>query len=609
MGWGTLLARARTRTRIPFVGLDDVKRQLSRYGRAFAWAIAAFGISSPSLAVSPARPNILLISLDTVRADFLTFRDSETAPHMTALARDGTIFTQAVSGTSWTLPAHVQMFTGTPPALHGVQSDDVLMDPRMPTLPELLAKEGYFTAGIFTNRYLSGFYGFDRGFDVYDSPFDAAESGDEVDAAALQGREALANAPREAVENDITSPRVVALARRALERADPADPVFVFAHFFDPHSDFIPPPPWDTKFDPDYEGDIDGNNYYWNKRITDETKNPMRQISDRDLDHIRALYRGEIGWTDESVGELLKLFEEYGRLDDAVIMITSDHGEEFFEHLRHGHRKSLHDEVLRVPLLIVPPRSMRSGVSRTIDQQASLSDILPTALDFARVAIPRTATGRSLRLAMYGVSLEERPELSSLYLWPATEGGILHWFLHSLRTPAYKFVRVTAVDEKGNVGIPMFAYFDLVEDPEELQAIADLSDSRVVSAWRDLESELDAVRSAWRVGPRSQEEERILPLELEWSEELVALGYALPGQVGTQSPLRHLASGLKPLPRIDPPEPEPAPARPRTAWRGLSLATGAILVLVVVAFLWRRAADRTKLRSGSAEPESSKRTR
>jgi arylsulfatase A-like enzyme len=575
---------------------DGMKRRLDRWIRAIAWAIAVFAASSPSAATSRTRPNVLFISLDTVRADFLTFRDSEATPHMTALARDGAIFTQAVSGTSWTLPAHVQMFTGTPPVLHRVQSDDVRIDPRMPTLPEVLRDAGYYTAGFFTNAYLSGFYGFERGFDVYDTPFNNADNTDQADAddpdsgleaAPPQGREARAQTPQPIEERFITSPKLVALARRALESANPADPVFLFAHFFDPHYDFIPPAPWDTKFDPDYAGDIDGHNYYWNKRIFDESKQPQRQIGDRDLEHIRSLYRGEIGWTDQSVGDLLKLFEQYQRLDNTLIVIASDHGEEFFEHSRHGHRKSLYEEVLRVPLLIVPPKDLRSGLSPVVSQQASLSDLLPTVMDFAGVATPRTATGRSLRPAMYGATLTDRAELSSLHTWQRRDGRFHHWFLHGLRTTTFKFIRLTEVDTEGTPRVGSFAYYDLGEDPEERHGITTASDARVLAAWRQLESELDKVRQSWKAQPRSRQEERIIRVEFKWSEELVALGYARPGEAVMQSPLAFLASGLEPMARIDPPEPALVP------WRKVSLAAGSILVLALLVLLRRRSRSRT----------------
>jgi arylsulfatase A-like enzyme len=568
--------------------LDDVKRQLHRCLPTIVWMIAVFAISFPSAAASRTRPNILLISLDDVRADFLTFRSSEATPHMTALARDGAIFTQAVSGTSWTLPAHVQMFTGTPPVLHRVQSDDVRIDPRMPTLPEVLKNAGYYTAGVFSAVYLSGFYGFERGFDVYDTPlnFDGRESGPE--AVAPLGRELEAPAPRVIAERFITSPKLVALARRALERADPADPVFLFVHFFDPHSDFIPPPPWNTKFDPDYEGDIDGSNYNWNKRIIDESKTPQRQIGDRDLEHIRSLYRGEIGWTDESIGGLLKLFEEHQRLEHTLIVITSDHGEEFFEHHRHGHRKSLYEEVLRVPLLIVPPEDLRSRLSGLVDQQASLSDLLPTVLDFAGVATPQTVTGRSLRPAMYGATLTPRVELSSLHTWQRLDDRFQHWFLHGLRTPTYKFIRLTGVEAEGTPKVDEVVYYNLAEDPEERHAIRDDSDPRVVAAWRQLESELDEVRRTWRAQPRSRQEERLIRIQTKWSEELIALGYARPNEAVEQSPLSFLASGLEPMARIDPPEPA------RTTWLEVSLAAGSILALAVLALLRWRSQSRGK---------------
>ena len=110
--------------------------------------------------------NVLLTSLDSVRADSLTFLDERATPSLARLARRGTRFEQAISGSSWTLPAHVQMFTGCPPLLHGTGTDDVCIDPEMPTIAELLHDAGFFNAGYYTGWYLDRGYGFDRGFDV-----------------------------------------------------------------------------------------------------------------------------------------------------------------------------------------------------------------------------------------------------------------------------------------------------------------------------------------------------------------------------------------------------------------------------------------------------------
>ena len=128
--------------------------------------------------------------------------------------------------------------------------------------------------------------------------------------------------------------RIVAenAGRVALE-CDPDRKLFLFTHFYDPHFDYIPPSPWCERFDPDYEGTIHGSGYWKNPLIHDAKREPARQVSDRDLDHIRALYRGEIGWTDEAIGLLLAELEESGRLAASSEGPSAPEGYVLFESL------------------------------------------------------------------------------------------------------------------------------------------------------------------------------------------------------------------------------------------------------------------------------------
>ena len=521
--------------------------------------------------------NVLFISLDTVRADFLTFRDPKTSAHMTELARNGTVFTQAISGTSWTLPAHVQVFTGTPPERHGVQSDFEVIDPLVPYLPEILQRGGYATLGMFTVRYLWGDYGFSRGFDVYRSAMYAEDVANDGLAFAPGQEESLARMKSASKDDYITSPHVIALARRSLERSKPNQPVFMFAHFFDPHHDYVPPPPWDTAFDPDYKGDVDGRQYLANKRVADPMKDPKRQINDRDLEHIKALYRGEIAWTDQWIGELIGLFREHRRLDDTLIVIAADHGEEFFEHGYIFHRGTLMDESVRVPLLIVPPKSMPGSFEAQVDMQVSLSDIMPTILDFIGEEVPDSVMGRSLKPAMLGEPLEARPELLSLYV-PQNEAT--HQFVdvvhHAIRMPEFKFIRQVRFPGSADLQVAV-GYFDLINDPGETQGISDTNDPRVKKAWNLLESTLDATRERWRTEPRTPDAKRRTRIRENFEEELMALGYIEVGSAGAvaDGPPRPWG-GLEPMPAI------PIPG---AGWRRRDVigfvAAGIVLLLAV----------------------------
>ncbi len=549
------------------------------WGLIFACACAAWMGPSPA-AAEPRRPNVLLISLDTTRADFLTFRDPETAEHMTRLAERGTIFTEAISGTSWTLPSHAQMFTGMAPPYHGTESSDTALDPLMTTLPELLRDAGYFTAGTFTVRYLWGDYGFAEGFDVYRSGMMREDlTGGGPGAVAPRGGERDARSWLIESRDYVSSENVVALTRMALERARPDQPVFLFAHFFDPHNDWVPPAPWDTRFtDPEYDGFVDGRNVLSDPRIFETQARPHRRVDDAGLAQLRALYRGEIGWTDQAVGEILTALEQHRRLDDTLIIITSDHGEEFFEHDLLTHRHHLFDETIRVPLLVVLPKSWGDGVVSEVEAQVTLSDILPTVVDLLGLELPPGVTGRSLVPAIEGQPFESRPELISLYVTKARpDRRREHMQTYGLRTPEWKFTRSVILRE----GEPMAVQgelYDLTLDPEEKVALTDQQHPALRAAWEALEAELDRARAAFAEQPRTPREARSTDLSAESVLELKALGYVDEGDGVTASQRRPW--GLAPM--------DPVELEPKANPTGRLVVVVSIVVAAVAAYLWHR---------------------
>jgi arylsulfatase A-like enzyme len=494
--------------------------------------LASAGCGRPA----PEGPDVLLISLDSVRADTLDFLDAETAPNLARLARRGTVFTQAVSATSWTLPAHVQMFTGTPPSLSGVQVDSVRIDPLVPTLPELLDQAGWATAGFFTGWYLAAEYGFGRGFGLYRS--------------AMTPLEELPPDAREAASHrDVTSARVAERVAQLLEGADAGRPLFLFTHLFDPHYDYIPPPPFDRRFDPDYDGDLDGRDYWSNRRVWDPEQDPPRRVSDRDLEHLRALYRGEIGWTDQAIGAILEELERDGRLARTLVVVTADHGEEFFEHEGRGHRRTLYDEVLRVPLLVVPPGAQERDAPRTCARQVTLSDLLPTVVDYAGLEVPAGVHGRSLRPAVEGGDLPARPAIASLLRQRHLPDGTSEpWLLQALRTPDSKLVRTLRIGPAGRPRLTQLEWYDLVADPGEAAPLRDLDDPRVRRAWALLEAQSAELRALWGARPRSPVPERLTTVRESFAGELAALGYAEGGDsAGAEAPAEWM---LRPLPTL-----------------------------------------------------------
>ena len=489
--------------------------------------LAACGGPPPALP----RPacDVLLISLDTTRADVLTFADPALAPNLTALAARGVVFEQAFAGSSWTLPSHVELFTGLPPILHGVHDDTLAIDPLHPTLGELLDARGAFTAGAWSAYYLAGAYGFERGFDRWECALAADPEADRrlADALSRGGSSAYwaGDQRTTASQRLVSGARVAERIRAAIGEARPAEPLALFAHFFDPHYDFVPPPPFDTRFDPDYQGDLDGRDYWRNPRIFDVRLESPRVISDRDLEHIRALYAGEIAWCDEQIGTILDALREAGRLEDTLVVVTADHGEEFFEHGNRGHRQTLYDEVLRVPLLVVPPHTADDRARRgtRVPDQVSLADVLPTVLDYVGGPPPPRLWGRSLRPRIEGAELPPRPLVATLGM--EARGGELH-LLEAWRTVGGKLVRRVRLFADGSAAeIQSVELFDLAEDPREgLNRAPDRP--HLARTWARAEATLAELRAFAAGLPRSPPERRRTDVRDVFEGELSALGYA-----------------------------------------------------------------------------------
>ncbi len=476
---------------------------------------------------------MLVISLDAVRADALTFLDPATAPNLCALGERGVVFEQAVAGSSWTLPSHAELFTGLPPILHGVHDDALRIDPAHPTLGELASERGMVTAGVWSGWYLSGAYGFDRGFDAYDCALASVPEADSRLAQALRaGGEAeywAGNLRASESHADITSGRVVERMVEALAGAAPRERLLLFAHFFDPHYDFVPPAPFDERFDPEYQGTLDGANYWRNPRIFDPRRTPRRVVGDRDLEHLRALYRGEVAWCDDRIGVLIEALRKQGRLEHTLIVVVGDHGAEFFAHQNRGHRQTLYDEVLRVPMLIVPPSVEGDDPAlrgTRVPDQVALCDVLPTVLDYLGGPPSSPMWGRSLRALIEGRDLPARTVFSTLGMVAVGRSGSVHRLLESFRTPEGKLIRRLRLDSEGHVlGVEDVEWFDYGTDAGELQYPAAGELDAVEAAWAAVELETASLRAFAAELPRSSRRHRATDVREVFSSELDALGY------------------------------------------------------------------------------------
>ncbi len=337
----------------------------------------------------PLRPNVILISIDTLRADHLScygYRRS-TTPRIDRFRRGAALFEQAIAHAPSTLPSHASIFTSLLPSHHGASvARSSGVDPGALTLTEILRREGYQTASFNGGIQLDPLYGLARGFDTYQSA-----------RPSVAGAEVLVD-PVDRFDHAVTE------AMKWIRERKPG-PFFLFLHTYETHHPYTPDPELLAPMDAGYAGSLpDDISIELLKRINDGEL----EVDEADLEHIVAAYDAELASVDAAFGKLMDFLERERLYDDAVIVVTSDHGEEFGEHGIVGwHAHSLYDELLRVPLLIKLPGSR--GAGRSIDAQVRGIDLAPTILDELELPIPPSFEGASLVPAIAGAT-EDPPE-------------------------------------------------------------------------------------------------------------------------------------------------------------------------------------------------------
>ena len=394
--------------------------------------------------VAPRPANLILISVDTLRADHLGaygYR-RDTSPTLDRLAREGALFESVVADSSWTLPTHATLFTGVGQGTHRVGFGGNRLEERHRTIAERLKARGYRTGGFWSGPYLHPFFGFGQGFDVYEGVLGELylDDAERVDGSKTHQMNLASH-------ESITSPAVIDAGIDFVERAGD-EPFFLFLHLFDPHYDFMPPDELWRRFDPDYRGTITSYRFAFSPLI-------HPGMDPRDLEHLVALYDGEILFTDQHIGRLVDALDRRGLAEDTVIAVTADHGEEFFEHGQKGHRNHLHDEVVKVPW-IVRGRDVKPG--RRIAEQVRHVDVAPTLLGLlGEPAREDEVMGMDLSGVLRGddAAPREVPAVSRLM----REKNEVH---AALRTRAWKYIRIEREGEP-----PVEQWFDLAVDTGE----------------------------------------------------------------------------------------------------------------------------------------------
>jgi len=336
--------------------MDGGNRVFSRrLRRIAALALAALSALAGACGGEPppgaaAPRNLILISIDTLRADRLGAYgyDRDTSPATDALARRGVRFETVIAESSWTLPSHVTLMSGLPPALHGVTVPTRKPSAEVPLLAEVLRENGFRTIGLTAGMFLAKRFGFDRGFEQFD-------------------------------DRGLPLARSLALAGDSIAKMDAAERFFVFIHAYDVHCPYDPPPEYAARFATRPAADHletsgrCGNPHYNRMSLT---PGQARFLSDR--------YDAGIRYADDLLGRFFERLKRSGVLDTSLVAIVSDHGDEFLEHGRIGHRGMLTIQSVRVPWLMAGP-----GLSPfVVDEPVGLADVMPTLLDLLGVPSP-----------------------------------------------------------------------------------------------------------------------------------------------------------------------------------------------------------------------------
>ncbi len=454
--------------------------------------------SSDPADASEASANLALIVIDSLRADHLGCHGypKPTSPTIDRLASEGARFEAAVASTSWTLPSHAAMFTGLHDSAHGVMTPEVALAPGHRTLAETLGAAGYRTAGFYGGPFLHPTFGLHQGFETWRSCM--AGLGEDASPAEVL-TEAAGGAARTNSASSVTGPRTVEAVRAWFESQDPArTPFFLFVHLWDVHYDYAPHPELLELFDPGYEGSLDASDFDSNPAI-------HPGMDPRDLEHLLALYDSEIRFTDGIVADLLALLDEHGLTDSTLVVLTSDHGEEFFDHGAKGHQHELWDELIRVPWIARWPGRIEPGT--VVTDQVSLVDLAPTVLGLLEISDDWPRSGRDLTPLLTGGALPPRAALSELDSFNVGEG------LRTLRTLELKvFSKVDA----GAYGI------DLRADPGETVRLRPRDHEAVQARLAELRERVRAARALHgelgAAGARAEASPELL-------EALEALGY------------------------------------------------------------------------------------
>lgn len=461
------------------------------------------------------QPNIILLVIDSLRAANLSCYGYKrpTTPNIDALAQQGTLFEEAISNGCWTLPVHASLFTGLYSFNHGLTTSKGALPEDYPTLARQLKKLGYQTASFSNNAYISAVSGLTQGFDVVDDVWRVSnprgikrtEMGRLIKQMEKFGRPAR---PFIRVARRLQRARSVAKRRRhqkdkgaritnerlqtwLLEERETDRPFFLFVNYMEPHEPYNPPHPYDRRFMPKEFTPQRVTQVGTNRDVIERISNSQGQ---EDVLILQALYDGQLSYLDQKLGELVRFIDSQEELENTVLIVTSDHGDCLGEHNHVGHRMSLYEPLLRVPLIIRHPAHFQPG--KRVSQQVSLIDLFPTILELSG-ADRSMLNGTGFHSLLSAPEQEARRFTIAENTAPKSLDGLVS---RALRTDRYKYIWRSDGQHE---------LYDLKADPGELE--------NLVGSATEVEQELAMQLGAWQQSLAAFDVETI---ETEYDEEI-----------------------------------------------------------------------------------------
>jgi choline-sulfatase len=431
---------------------------------------------------APPRPirNVLLVLVDTLRADKLGpyRRDTRVqTPGLLRFAERATTMLHAHSQENWTKPSVATLLSSLMPWEHATTQHESVVPRTVRLLPEILKDDGFHTGAFICNGYVSDRFGFGRGWTTYRNYI-------------REGRRTMA----EFVAADVL---------QWLDARPTDKPFFLYVHTIDPHVPYRPPAEHLALYgDPSYRGRVD---FSRDATLLENVKLGRLRLDDRDKAHLQALYDGEITYTDVHFAAILDGLDRRGLSDDTMVVLTSDHGEEFWDHGSVGHGHSVYEELLHVPLFVRLP----GEPARRLRDSVGLVDVMPTILEALGRPLPENLSGRSFLPSLRGAGYDAPQSTVS--------GFMEHW--RTVNVGRYKLVQ--------RPGHPPVLY-DLAEDPGETRDVADAHP--LIVGWLRglLGASLDATRGAstpTASARRPAHAAETTAIDPETAAQLRALGY------------------------------------------------------------------------------------